>query len=286
MKRSIKNIYSPQVSNLLNLTKISNSQVEMVYITKMRNLILFQVSSSAEFQYLDGRFYQQFWVHTRSLPIFRMCYSHAFFQVVKSHVLVQNYEPFRHWDMIVIDNDGHPRVRNGQNLKVEAGDNVEAIPINKFLVAANGLASPSFPDWNFYPYYKEIITGIQPDVFEQFYADSFLLKHESTWRRVYNANLTFFFCDYPDFSLYVIEQKLDKTPINVFKTILGRQTGMCFDEKSVLKTIASPYYYILPYQDKRKYARFARRVLHSITHVPDLTTLELVCQLEMAVKEF
>ncbi|GFS62484.1 uncharacterized protein TNIN_282691 [Trichonephila inaurata madagascariensis] len=111
----------------------------------MRNLILFQVSSSEEFQYLEGRFHQEFWVQNRSLPIFRMCYSHAFFQVVKSHVLVHNYEPFRHWDMIVIDNDGHPRIRNGRYLKVDAGDNVEAIPKDRFLVADNGLATLLFP---------------------------------------------------------------------------------------------------------------------------------------------
>ncbi|GFU56067.1 transposable element Tcb2 transposase [Trichonephila clavipes] len=271
---------SDLVSTLLNLSKISNCQAEMDYITKMRNLILFQLSSSKEFQYLDGRFHQQIWVHNRSLPIFRICYSHAFFQIVKSHVLVHNYEPFRHWDIIVTDNDGHPQER-----KVETERNVEAIPINRILVADNGLACPSSPNWNFYPYYKEIITGIQSNVFEQFYADSFLLKHESTWRRVYAANLTFFFCGYSDFSLYVMEQKLDKTPINVFKTILGREIGMCFNQKSVLKTIASPYYYILPYQDKRKYAIFERKVFHSSTPVPDLTTFELVCQLEMAVKK-
>ncbi|GFR15575.1 uncharacterized protein TNCT_220901 [Trichonephila clavata] len=214
-----------------------------------------------------------------------MCYSHAFFQVVKSHVLVHNYEPFRNWDTIVIDNDGHPQTRNGRNLTVEAGGNIEAIPIDRFLVADNGSASP-FPHCNFYTYYKGIITDIQPNVFEQFYADSFLLRHESTWRRAYDANLTFFFCEYNDFSLYVIEQKLDKTPINVFKTILEREIGMYFNPESVLKTIASPYYYILPYQSERKYAIFARKVLHSITHVPDLTTFELVCQLEMAVKSF
>ncbi|GFU56026.1 uncharacterized protein TNCV_3404951 [Trichonephila clavipes] len=180
-----------------------------------------------------------------------MCYSHAFFQVVKSHVLVHNYEPFRHWDIIIIDSDGHRQTKKSQNLKIEAGENIEAIPIERFLVADNGLASPSFPDGNFYPYYKGIITGIQSDIFEQFYSD-FLLGHESTWRRIYDVNFTFFFCEYNDFCLYVIEQNFDKTPINVFKAILQREIGICFSQKSVLKTIASPYYYILPYQDEKR----------------------------------
>ncbi|GFY44111.1 uncharacterized protein TNIN_274401 [Trichonephila inaurata madagascariensis] len=252
----------------------------------MRNLILFQVSSSEEFQYLDGRFHQEFWVQNRSLPIFRMCYSHAFFQVVKSHVLVQNYEPFHHWDMVVLDNDGHPWIRNGRYLKVEAEDNVEAIPKDRFLVADNGLASPYFPDWNFYPYYKGIITDIESNIFEQFYADSFFLRHETIWRRVYDANKIFFFCEYNDFSLYVIEQKWDKTPINVFKTILERQIGMCFNQISVLKTIASPYYYILPHQSERKCAECIRNTLRGLTPFSDLTLFGLACQLEISVKKF
>ncbi|GFU56029.1 uncharacterized protein TNCV_3404981 [Trichonephila clavipes] len=272
------------ISAFLNLTKISNCQVEMSYITKMRNLILFQVSSSKEFQYLDGRFYHEIWVHDRSLPIFRMCYSHAFFQVVKSHTLVHNYEPFRHWDIIIIDSDGHRQTKKGQNLKIEAGENIEAIPIERFLVADNGLASPSFPDWNFYPYYKGIITGMQPDIFEQFYAESFLLRHESTLRRVYDANLTYFSCEYDDFSLYVIEQKRDKTPSNVFKTIMEREIGICLNEKSVLKTIASPYYYILPYQDERKCNECTRNALYCALPISDVTPFELVCQLEISVK--
>ncbi|GFY78883.1 uncharacterized protein TNIN_217811 [Trichonephila inaurata madagascariensis] len=102
--------------------------------------------------------------------------------------------------MIVIDNDGHPQTKNGRNLKVGTGENIEAIPIDRFLVADNGLASSSFPDWNFYPYYKGIIEGTQSNIFEQFYADSFLKRHESTWRRVYDSNLTFFTCEYNDFS--------------------------------------------------------------------------------------
>ncbi|GFU56063.1 uncharacterized protein TNCV_3405261 [Trichonephila clavipes] len=181
-----------------------------------------------------------------------MCYSHAFSQVAKSHVLVHNYEPFRHWDMIIIDNDGQPKTKNGHEMKAGTGANINTMPINKFLIANNGLACTSFPHWNFYPCYKGIITSIQSNVFEQFYTtESSILRRESTWRRVYDATLTFFFCEYDDFSLYVLEQKLHKTPINVFKTVLEREIGICFNQKSVLKTIASPYYYVLPHQDER-----------------------------------
>ncbi|GFQ72010.1 uncharacterized protein TNCT_60131 [Trichonephila clavata] len=154
-----------------------------------------------------------------------MCYSHAFFQVVKSHVLVHNYEPFRHWDLAVIDNDGHRQTIKGRKLMVYIGGNTNAPSIDKFLVAYNGLVAPSFPDWNFYPYYKEVITHIQSNVFEQFYADSFLSRHASTWRRAYDAKATYFFCEYNDFSLYVIEQKRDKTPINVFKQSWNERLG-------------------------------------------------------------
>ncbi|GFQ89349.1 uncharacterized protein TNCT_480881 [Trichonephila clavata] len=206
MRRTIEEIIPTLPSTLLNLTKISKSQKEMSYITKMRNLILFQLSSREEFQYLDQRFYHQFWVRDRSLPIFRMCYSHAFFQVVKSHVLIDNYEPFYNWDIIVIDNDGHQRIKDGRKMKT-ACKNINDVHVGRFLVANNGLASDSYLNWNFYPYYKGIIAVIQSNVFEQFYADAFLLRHESTWSHAYDANLTFFSCEYNDFSLYVIEQK-------------------------------------------------------------------------------
>ncbi|GFY68712.1 uncharacterized protein TNIN_217791 [Trichonephila inaurata madagascariensis] len=283
MERFIERIYSKH-STFLNMTRISESQKELSYITRMRNLILFQVSSREEFQYLRRRFCHQIWVHTRSLPIFRICYSHAFFQVVKSHVLVHNYEPFRHWDMIVIYNDGHQLTKNGFKIMIKACKDIEEIPVNTFLVANNGLASPSIPNGNFYPYYKGILAGIQSDIFEQFYADSYFLRHESTWRRVYCANKAVFFCEYNDFSLYVIEQKCDKTSINVFKTILEREIGMCFNQKSVLKTIASPYYYILPYQDERKYAEYVRYILHNEIDPSDFRLCEIECQLELAVK--
>ncbi|GFY78884.1 uncharacterized protein TNIN_217821 [Trichonephila inaurata madagascariensis] len=285
MGRTFKKNYPSEASTLLNLTKISSSSEEMSYITKMRNLILFQISSPEEFQYLDGRFYHQFWIHNRCFPIFRMCYSHAFFQVAKSHVLVHNHEPFRHWDTIIIDNDGQPKTKNGHEMKAINGSNINTMPIKKFLIANNGLASTSFPRWNFYPYYKGIITSIQSNVFEQFYTtDSSILRHESIWRRVYDANLTFFFCEYNDFSLYVLEQKRHKTPINVFKTILERQNGICFNEKSVLKTIASPYYYILPYQDERKYAEFARNASVSLIHVLNISIFQFICQTDIALK--
>ncbi|GFQ89351.1 uncharacterized protein TNCT_480891 [Trichonephila clavata] len=284
MGRNIERIYS-KPSTLLNLIKISECQKEMSYITKMRNLILFQLSNREEFQYLDQRFHHQFWVRKRSLPIFRMCYSHAFFQVVKSHVLIDDCEPFHHWAIIVIDNDGHQRIKDG--LKMEtACKNINAVPVGRFLVANNGLSSDSYPNWNFYPYYKGIIAGIQSNVFEQFYADAFLLRHESTWRRAYDANLTFFSCEYNDFSLYVIEQKRDKTPINIFKAILEREIGICFNQKLVLKTIASPYYYILPYQDERIHDENVRCNYRAEMCSPDVIAIELVCQLEMAVKLF
>ncbi|GFQ98645.1 uncharacterized protein TNCT_398801 [Trichonephila clavata] len=283
MGRPFKKIRPSKFSTLLNLTKISSSPEEMSYITKMRNLILFQISSPEEFQYLDGWFYHKFWILTRSLPIFRMCFSHAFNQVAKSHVLVHNYEPFRHWDTIIIDNDGLPKTKNGLDLKAEASTNIKTMPIDRFLVVNNGLASTFFLRWNFYPYYKGIITSIQPSVFEQFYNNPSILKHESTWSRIYDASMTFFFCDYNDFSLYVIEQKLHKTPINVLKTIQEREIGICFNQKSVLKTIASPYYYILPYQDERKYAEYTGQSLISLRQVLNITMFQFACQIDIAV---
>ncbi|GFY47199.1 uncharacterized protein TNIN_356371 [Trichonephila inaurata madagascariensis] len=71
--------------------------------------------------------------------------------------------------------------------------------------------------------------------------------HESTWRRLYDSNTTFSFCEYDDFILYVKEQTLGSRPVNVFKEIMKRQMGKPFDTTAVLRRIASPYYYVLPH---------------------------------------
>ncbi|GFV46184.1 uncharacterized protein TNCV_4664251 [Trichonephila clavipes] len=169
---------------------------------------------------------------------------------------------------------------------IKACKNIEAIPVVTFLVANNGLASPFIPDGNFYPYYKGVIAGIQSNIFEQFYGDSFILRPKFTWRRAYDANLTFFFCEYKDFALYVIEQKWYKKPINVFKTILEREIGICFNQNSVLKTIASPYFYILPYQDERIHEEYVRNKYLREIYFPDFKPIKLACQLELPVKMF
>lgn len=44
----------------------------------------------------------------------------------------------------------------------------------------------------------------------------------------------------------------------MFKKIQKRESGESFNTFDILKSIASPYYYVLPYKNEQAYAEFQR----------------------------
>ncbi|GFU56106.1 uncharacterized protein TNCV_3197521 [Trichonephila clavipes] len=268
-----------KTSELLTLKKVKQSQKEMSYITKMRNLILFQISSKVEFEYLDNTFYHQFWIERIHLPLFHICFAHAFFQVAKRHVLVHNYEPFRQWNIITVDNDGHPQTRNDEQ-RADRDRNIETTSTNRFLVATNVLDEDYY-----YLSNKDTLSSIEPSDYEEFCKNKFFdVTREFTFRRVFDTNCTYFFCEPFDVYLYVKDQIQKKRPVSIFKTILEREIGVCFNQKLLLETIALPYYYILPHQDEKEYAEYIRSEHSSGDPCSDLQKFQFVCQLDVAKK--
>lgn len=244
------------ISALLTLTKINGSQEEMGYITRMRNMILFQISCRNDYRHLEQKFLQRIILEKRNVTLFRECLRHSFSEIMKYSVFVHNPDPFRFWTTIIIDN---PQTTNDDQMRaVTDGRSTETKGTDRFLV----------------PTFRDLVTNDRILYLNRSFRrlnTNFLLNlpgpsnvdycdptQESTWRRLYDSNITFFFCKYEDFILYVKEQICEFRPVNVFREIMQRQIGSCFRNKAVLRSVASPYYYVLPYQDEQKYATLTR----------------------------
>ncbi|GFQ78326.1 uncharacterized protein TNCT_241701 [Trichonephila clavata] len=249
------------ITPLLTLEEMNNSQKEMSYITRMRNVIKFQIASNEDYEYFQNtRFYSGIFCRWKNMLTFKDCLSHALTQIVKSHVVVHNLEPFRKWDIIKIDGEcfterQHPVIRRG-NVHTRA---VEYMGRNLFLVAAfSKLLRLDFMDNRSIYHVSErtLFTGTHLDDMQNNDRDYLDLMHKSTWRRVYDMNFYLFSCVDKDIEAYVREQKKISKPVNVFKRIVNRESGEHFDQFRVLKSIALPYYYVFPHQNEREYNEF------------------------------
>ncbi|GFS65576.1 uncharacterized protein TNIN_247961 [Trichonephila inaurata madagascariensis] len=242
--------HSPNISPLLTLTKIIDSQLEMNYIEEMRNMILFQISPTNDYIYLRQRFVHKIIIERWDVALFRKCLYHTLTDIVKSSVLVHNSVPFYHWMTIVIDRIDNPQT--GQMRSQRREGNTGNTATDQFLM-------PTFFDLmtnNLLLFLnRRLNTNIPCNRIETSSNNRYLNPmHECTWRRLYDNNLSFFFCEYDDFILYVKEQTLESRPANVFKEIMERQIGKVLNTTAVLRRIASPYYYVLPHQDEQEYA--------------------------------
>ncbi|GFQ70772.1 uncharacterized protein TNCT_599981 [Trichonephila clavata] len=206
---------------------------------------------------------------------------------MKFSVLVHNSTPFRNWTTVTIDSVNNPR--KGPIRAQTCGRNIGITATDRFLVSS--FRDLMLNDW--VPFLnRRLNSNILCNIFETSSSNNKHLNpmHESTWRRLYNCNTTFFFCEYDDFILYVKEQTLEPRPINVFKEIMERQIGKAFNTTAVLRRIASPYYYVLPHQDEQEYATLEadRRSRHYRIEInsPDYTIYLFISQLEVVMASF
>ncbi|GFS65577.1 uncharacterized protein TNIN_247971 [Trichonephila inaurata madagascariensis] len=277
--------HSPKISPFLTLRKINNSQREMKYITKMRNMILFQISPTNDYSQLEQKFLHKIVMERRDIALFQKCLYHTLSETMKSPVLVRNFAPFFHWTTIIID-----RVDNSsRQFRTEVcGRNTGIAATDQFLM-------PTFFDVmtnNLLLFLnRRLNTNIPCNRIETSFNNRYLNPmHECTWRRLYDNNLSFFFCEYDDFILYVKEQTLESRPANVFKEIMERQIGKVLNTTAVLRRIASPYYYVLPHQDEQECSFFEtnRRNRHYYfgRRSPDYMTYKFYCDLEVVSAPF
>ncbi|GFY48803.1 uncharacterized protein TNIN_164911 [Trichonephila inaurata madagascariensis] len=233
----------------------------MSYITKLRNVIKFQTATEREYEYLKkSSFYNSLIFQKNQEALLEVCLSHALKKVVKYCEVVHNIEPFRRWDMIKFDID---EFREAQipvlRREIQDPRNIEYIPRNQFLVAdfSNSKRREFLNNWQscgsreIRLFTNKHLGDLEiPDVD---YLDSL---HKSSWRRVYDYNLLLLSCMDKDIAAYIKEQTKISKPMNIFKQILNREWGEPFDPFEVLKSIASPYYYVLPHQNERERSEF------------------------------
>ncbi|GFV02176.1 uncharacterized protein TNCV_1573881 [Trichonephila clavipes] len=211
-------VYS-KISALLTLTKILISPDELIYITKMRNLILFQISG-ADYQYLEYKFKHDFTFAVGKGSLLFRCFYHAFSKVAKFQVLVHNFKPFRYWKTNTIDENGHRVALNFDRNEVEMEIFEDEITLQDlFLVAAinNLFSDTSLEYWNYrsLPY----VTKVPLSIREACSKTVLYPAHESTWRRLYDANDTIFNCEEIDCDLYEREQMMNLRSVSVFREI-------------------------------------------------------------------
>ncbi|GFS86494.1 uncharacterized protein NPIL_94471 [Nephila pilipes] len=250
----------PFVSPLLTLGDINSSQEEMSYITRMRNVIKFQIEKIDDYEHLRVASFKHKIICLISISFtLETCLSYTLVNVVKSHVLVHNIIPFRNWRIIIIDDDGF---REGQNpfrhleQRVWRAGNMST---DLFLATffANFLriyfsytwCSPlKFPSTIFTANTLDSIEIAEPAI-------NVNSKHH-TWRRIYADNYSLFSCSGQDIAAYIKEKTNSNKSVNVFKKIMKRELGDSISEYKVLESIASPYYYELPHQNEEEYAIF------------------------------
>ncbi|GFQ78328.1 uncharacterized protein TNCT_241721 [Trichonephila clavata] len=241
---------------LLTLEKINSSQEEMSYITRMRNVIKFQTANNEEYEYFKKfSFYNELIFQEKHEALFKVCLSHALEKVVNSRELVHNVEPFLQWSVIRV---GIKDTAEAQNPVIWEQDHTDIGCIHFLASFFNNSEQQEFLNWQ-EPYNSRetpLFTNIHLDDLEILKDDYLDCLHKSTWRHVYDNNVSLFSCLDKDIAAYVKEQTKISKPINVFKQIINRELGEHFNQFEVLESIASPYYYVLPHQNESEYSEF------------------------------
>ncbi|GFU27449.1 uncharacterized protein NPIL_531811 [Nephila pilipes] len=248
MDRAAIREFASNISPLLTLSKIHNSRKEMIYITKMRNALQLNIWSQDHFENLGHYFNHKFLLAEELLEVFYVCLCHAFRVVANNQILVLTLDNLKECGSILKDHRGFHAIHSSLNTNIKS----------LFLVR-DLLAYEHLPNWNpsltreleINPEIPLSSIVKSPQVFQH-------LRCESTWRRVYESNNSYFFSKHSDIDIYVKESTEKNRPVNVLKQIMRRETGYSMNEFSVLETIASPYYYELPHQDESEYSDFER----------------------------
>ncbi|GFT11717.1 uncharacterized protein NPIL_439931 [Nephila pilipes] len=253
----------------LTLRKINNSQNEMAYITRMRNAISFQIASSEDYKYFKKHFNHLILLKIEEITELLICVDHALTKIVKSHVLLHNSEHLLQWKTITIDKEGFSQNRNEDqriaeiSKRIAENESVDLFLVTNFKKRFNCTLPERWPT---------LQSGERPifadDILSAFrltcIADHHYLPLESTWSRVYYNNGYFFLFEKVYVAAYLDDQIQKNRSASVFKQIVNRERSeKTFNQFEILKAIASPYYFVLPYQDGQKLAQI-RREAHGI----------------------
>ncbi|GFS93662.1 uncharacterized protein NPIL_79911 [Nephila pilipes] len=226
----------------------------------MRNAIKFQIASEEDCKYFEKPFHHRILYKRNEITELRICLDHALSKVVKSHVLLHNSEPFLQWGTITIDNDGYFQIRSQiERIAEISKKTAENGSVDRFLVPTFRLEYGS----GLTDRWPTLISGERPffveDILHTFpltcIADHHYLPLESAWSRVYSNDGFLVLFEKVYVAAYLDDQIRNNRSVNVFKQIVNREINeKFFNQFEILRAIASPYYFVLPYQDLRKYA--------------------------------
>ncbi|GFS45673.1 uncharacterized protein NPIL_176921 [Nephila pilipes] len=220
----------------------------------------------------------------------RICLDYALSKVVKSHVLLHNSEPFHQWGTITIDNDGFYQIRSQVERIAEISKKTaENESVDQFLAPTFRLeyGSALADRWHTLrsgerPFFAEDILHTFPLTC---IADHLYLPLESAWSRVYSNDGFLVLFEKVYVAAYLDDQIRNNRSVNVFKQIVNREINeKFFNQFEILRTIASPYYFVLPYQDLQTYAHIEMSGWYILILHQNYSVLSFQCQLDVAMK--
>ncbi|GFT78448.1 uncharacterized protein NPIL_172301 [Nephila pilipes] len=258
------------IARQLTLRKINYSPNEMAYITRMRNAIKFQIASEEDYNCFKKPFTHMILHKRNEITELRICLDYALSKVVKSHVLLHNSEPFLQWRTITIDNEGFFQIRSEDqriaeiSKKTAKNESVDRFLVPNFRLEYDNVLKDRWPT---------LRSGERP-----FFEDAFLhnfrltcianhhdLPLEFTWKRVYSNDVPLVPFDKVYLAAYFDDKIQNNRSVNVFKQIVNREINeKLFNQFEILRAIASPYYFVLPYQEELQYAHIG--ITHLIRH--------------------
>ncbi|GFT24763.1 uncharacterized protein NPIL_215041 [Nephila pilipes] len=248
------------------LTSINGSEEEKKYITRMRNIIEFQIEELREKR--QHRSFRQMVIHL--YPPILSILDYACEQIVLAHVQVHKNKEhlFQNWELITVDQNGFRGLnRSPQTVTVRS----PAPPTNRYLVTEfSNLVTRTFhrypllhPTFDIPFYTAPLLHTLRIDPQENGDESSnerdamMNPTRELYWKRVYDESWLYFHEPHAiDINFYLKEQALRRSPVNVFTRIMRREDGDPFDPRAILRKIAAPYYYVLPHRDEQKHEQF------------------------------
>ncbi|GFT74583.1 uncharacterized protein NPIL_480881 [Nephila pilipes] len=256
----------------------------------MRNAIKFQIASEEDCNCFLETFHHQILYKRNEITELRICLDYALSKVVKSHVLLHNSEPFHQWGTITIDNEGFYQIRSEDqriaeiSKKTAENESVDRFLVPNFRLEYDNVLKDRWPT---------LISGERP-----FFEDAFLhnfrltcianhhyLPLEFTWKRVYSNDVPLVLFDKVYLAAYLDDQIQNSRSVNVFKQIVNREINeKFFNQFEILRTIASPYYFVLPYQDLQTYAHIEMSGWYILILHQNYTVFSFQCQLNLAMK--
>ncbi|GFQ97121.1 uncharacterized protein TNCT_545021 [Trichonephila clavata] len=281
----------PDPVSLVTLENITALDEEMLYVTQMRNLIYFRIVDAWNSK---RKYFHQILLKMEDLVFFLACFKSAMIQQANSSVDASNSKLFRHLKALsgikkVVDIPDFCGLHYHANSLTKCYGTLGCIDLYHLFSTDRGITASQIFKWTtegqrkcnvpFVSNFSMLFifelhenwtscTGHEINFMkcknislnEDYHPDHASQNEESRyfWHRMFDDEAYLFSANLKYITSFVRDmQKLSKLKrVNVFEQIWKRERGETFNELMVLDSIVSPYYYLLPYQNKSEYEQF------------------------------